>query len=67
MLCTIFSSTDDFWAIRNGDFIPARESYSYLADIGYRGGVDTHHSRAKSNLARDYECRSMQFCEEVLC
>ena len=46
------SSTDDSLATRNDYFIHVRRFYSRLAAIGYRGSTDTHHSRAKSNLAR---------------
>jgi len=47
------SSTDDSLATGNGYFIHVGGFYSYLADIGYCGGIDTHHSGAKSDLARE--------------
>ena len=45
-------STDDSLAVRNCYFIHLGKICSHLADIGYRDGIDTRHSRAKSNLAR---------------
>ena len=45
-------STVDSLAARNRYFIYVRGIYSHPADIGYRDGIDTHHSRVKSNLAR---------------
>ena len=61
------SSTDDSLATRDGQFIHVRRFYSHLADIGYRDRIDTHHSRAKTNLARVVRLSSIDFFEEVLC
>jgi hypothetical protein len=46
------SPANDSLATRNGYFIHVRGIYPHLAGIGNRGGIDTHHSRPKSNLAR---------------
>ena len=45
-------SADDSVATGNGYFVHVRGFYSHLADIGDCDGIDTRHSRAKSNLAR---------------
>ena len=62
-------STHDSLATRNRYFIHVRGIYSHLADIGYRDGIDTHHSRAKSDLARVVRMWSIPFLiyKEVLC
>ena len=60
------SSTDDSLATRSRYFIHVRGLHSHLADIGYRDGIDTRDSRAKSNLARVVRMWSMLF-EEVSC
>ena len=62
-------STDDSLATRNRYFIHVRGIYSHLADIGYRDGIDTHHSGAKSDLASVVRMWSLPFLiyKEVLC
>ena len=61
------SSTDDSLATRSHYFIHVRGLHSHLADIGYRDGIDTHHSRAKSDLARVLRIWSTPLFEEGVC
>ena len=52
MLWTIFLLLMILWLLGMVTSYTLGGLYSHLADIGSCHGIDTHHSRTKSNLAR---------------